>query len=85
MELNDDDGSADPHGYDHRTYIRQDKRFSRMAASTRTVLLTPARGRSDRPIHRPRAPGILQNPNDDRWVMVIKYEMAEKTEARICV
>lgn len=74
-ELNDDDGSADPHGYDHRTYAVRTRDFQTW--SPPTLFFSP-----QNPEHGVIDPFIAPDdrntpdPADDRWVMVIKNEMS---------
>ena len=75
-ELNDGDGTTDPHGYDHRTYISRTKDFQDWSAPELFFSPTPEFGVID-PYIAPDDRGTT-DPNDDRWVMVIKHEMAEK-------
>ena len=76
-ELNDDDGSADPHGYDHRTYAARTKDFRTF--SKPKLFFSP-----QNPEHGVIDPYIAHgdrntaDTSDDRWVMVIKNEMAPK-------
>lgn len=75
-ELNDNDGTTDPHGYDHRTYISRTKDFQEWSVPELFFSPNPEFGVIDPYIARDDRG--TQNPNDDRWVMVIKHEMAEK-------
>lgn len=76
-EFNDKDGSVDPHGHDHRSYAARTKDFNRFSKPEL--------------FYSPRNPefGVIDpyiahddqgttEKSDDRWVMVIKHEMAEK-------
>ncbi len=74
-ELNDQDGSADPHGYDHRTYAVRTKDFVTWSApklffgpeNPEYSVIDPFIALDDR---------NTTDPADDRWVMVIKNEMS---------
>lgn len=74
-ELNDNDGSVDPHGHDHRTYAARTKDFE--AFSEPELFFSPRD-----PEHGVIDPYIAHDDrgtpgtSDDRWVMVIKNEMA---------
>ncbi|NOY41964.1 MAG: glycoside hydrolase family 43 protein [Planctomycetes bacterium] len=73
-ELADADGSADPHGNDHRTYAARTKDFKTF--SRPTLFFSPKN-----PEYGVIDPYIAHdnrnttNTSDDRWVMVIKNEM----------
>ncbi len=74
-ELNDGDDSGDPHGYDHRTYASRTtdfKTFSKPALffspqSPEYSVIDPFIAHDDRE---------TEDIDDDRWVMVIKNELA---------
>ena len=74
-KLNDGDGSGDPHGYDHRTYASRTtdfKKFSKPALffspqNPEYSVIDPFIAHDDRG---------TENVDDDRWVMVIKNELA---------
>lgn len=74
-ELNDGDGSVDPHGHDHRTYAARTKDFETF--SEPELFFSPRA-----PEHGVIDPYIAHDDrgtretSDDRWVMVIKNEMA---------
>ncbi len=74
-ELNDGDGSEDQHGYDHRSYASRTKDFESFSApqlffspQPEYSIIDPYLAHDDR--------GTKQS-DDDRWVMVIKHELAE--------
>lgn len=74
-ELNDNDGKTDPHGYDHRTWVSRTKDFETWTKPELFFAPEPEHGVIDPFIsHDDRN---TSDPNDDRWVMVIKHEMAE--------
>lgn len=75
-ELNDGDGTTDPHGYDHRTYISRTKDFTSWSQPELFFAPTPEHGVIDPYIARDDRG--TADKTDDRWVMVIKHEMAEK-------
>lgn len=72
-ELEDSDGSADPHGNDHRTYAARTKDFKTF--SKPTLFFSP-----QNPEYSVIDPYIAHDDrnttetSDDRWVMVIKNE-----------
>ncbi len=76
-ELNDGDGSVDPHGNDHRTFASRTKDFQTF--SKPELFFSP-----QNPEHGVIDPYIAHDDrgtpdaDDDRWVMVIKNEMARK-------
>lgn len=73
-ELNDGDGSADPHGNDHRTYAITTRDFESFTAprlffsplNPEYSVIDPCITKDDRG---------TETPTDDRWVMVIKNEL----------
>jgi hypothetical protein len=73
-ELNDGDGSEDPHGYDHRTYASRTKDFN--VFSKPALFFSPKN-----PEYSVIDPFIAHDDRgtrdqaDDRWVMVIKNEL----------
>ena len=76
-ELDDKDGTGNPHGYDHRSYatrtrdfvrFSEPRRFYSTAAPERSVI-DPFIAKDDR--------GTL-SAADDRWIMVIKNEQYAK-------
>lgn len=73
-ELNDGDGSDDPHGYDHRSYASRTKDFKTF---TRPALFFSPKD----PEYSVIDPYIAHDDrgtsttSDDRWVMVIKNEL----------
>ena len=73
-ELNDGDGSGDPHGYDHRTYASRTKDF--VSFSKPALFFSP-----QNPEFSVIDPFIAHDDrgtrelDDDRWVMVIKNEL----------
>jgi hypothetical protein len=76
-ELEDGDGSADPHGYDHRIYATRTSDFERFAPPELFYSPRPEHGVIDAFIARDdrateEAPG-------GRFVMVIKNEMGPDT------
>lgn len=74
-ELNDNDGSVDPHGHDHRTYAVRTKEFRTWSEPSLFFspqdpeygVIDPYIAHDDR---------NTSDPADDRWVMVIKNEMS---------
>lgn len=74
-ELNDGDGSADVHGYDHRTYASRTKDFRTF--SQPSLFFSPQDPEFSviDPYIAPDDRGT-DDTADDRWVMVIKHEMA---------
>lgn len=73
-ELNDNDGSADVHGHDHRTYIARTTDFKEwtkpelfFSPKPEYSVIDPFLAHDDR-----NTPDV----SDDRWVMVIKNELA---------
>lgn len=74
-ELHDGDGSVDPHGHDHRSYAARTKDFQTF--SEPKLFFSP-----QDPEHGVIDPYIAHDDRgtpgtaDDRWVMVIKNEMA---------
>ncbi len=73
-DLADNDGSKDKHGYDHRTYAirtRDFKSFTKpklfYSPQPEISVIDPFIAHDDR---------NTKNPRDDRWVMVIKNELA---------
>ncbi len=70
-ELNDTDGSIDPHGHDHRAYAARTRDFQTF---TRPRLFYSPKD----PEYGVIDPYIAHDPENNRWVMVIKNEMAEK-------
>ncbi len=75
-ELNDGDGSEDPHGYDHRSYYSTTRNFKQFTAPQ--LLFSP-----QDPEYSVIDPFIAHDDRgtktrrDDRWVMVIKHELGE--------
>ena len=75
-ELNDGDGSEDPHGYDHRSYFSMTRDFKKF---TKPELLYSPQD----PEYSVIDPFIAHDDRgtdskkDDRWVMVIKHELGE--------
>ncbi len=73
-EINDDDGSSDGHGHDHRTYVARTTDFREW---TKPELFF-----SPEPEHSVIDPFLAHDdrntaePADDRWIMVIKNELA---------
>lgn len=73
-ELNDNDGSSDQHGTDHRTYATRTRDFKTF--SKPTLFYSP-----QSPEHSVIDPYIAHDDrgtpekSDDRWVMVIKNEL----------
>lgn len=74
-ELSDGDGSEDPHGYDHRSYSSRTKDFR--------TFTPPELFFSPEPEVSVIDPYIAfdnrgtKDSGDDRWVMVVKHELAE--------
>lgn len=74
-ELHDGDGSVDPHGHDHRTYAARTKDF--VTFTPPALFFSP-----QDPEHGVIDPYLTHDDRgtadvaDDRWVMVIKNEMA---------
>ncbi|MEC9095621.1 MAG: family 43 glycosylhydrolase [Planctomycetota bacterium] len=74
-ELNDGDGSEDVHGYDHRSYYSSTKAFKKFTPpelfysprDPEYSVIDPFIAHDDRG---------TKNRRDDRWVMVIKNELA---------
>lgn len=84
-ELNDKDGTGNPHGYDHRCYVIRSKFlecFSKpeLFYSTKNPelsIIDPFITKDDRG---------TKDTSDDRWVMVIKNEMpASKGGKNLCL
>ncbi|MEQ9408988.1 MAG: family 43 glycosylhydrolase [Fuerstiella sp.] len=77
QELNDKDGSVDPHGHDHRTYAVRTRDFQTWTEPL--LFFSP-----QNPEYGVIDPFIAFDDRhtastvDDRWVMVIKNEMAEE-------
>ncbi len=75
-ELNDGDGSEDIHGYDHRSYFSSTKDFKKFTSPK--LFYSP-----QNPEYSVIDPYIVHDDRgtmakkDDRWVMVIKHELAE--------
>jgi hypothetical protein len=75
-ELNDQDGSNDPHGYDHRSYASRTKDFKSITKPA--LFFSPKE-----PEYSVIDPYIAHDDqgtadrSDDRWVMVIKNELGE--------
>ena len=75
-ELNDGDGSEDPHGYDHRSYFSMTRDFKKF---TKPELLYSPQD----PEYSVIDPFIAHDDRgtdskkDDRWVMVLKHELGE--------
>lgn len=74
-ELNDGDGSGDKHGYDHRSYASRTKDFRSFtkpalffSPQPELSVIDPYIAHDDRGTH---------DTGDDRWVMVVKHELAE--------
>jgi hypothetical protein len=68
-ELEDGDGSDDGHGYDHRTYASRTADFRTF--SEPALFFSP-----QNPEHSVIDPYIAHDETNDRWVMVIKNELA---------
>lgn len=74
-ELNDGDGSEDKHGYDHRSYASRTKDFESFTKPSLFFSPQPEYSVIDPYIaHDDRG---TTDTSDDRWVMVIKHELAE--------
>lgn len=76
-EFNDKDGSGDPHELDHRSYASRTRDFIEFSEpelfysprDPELSVIDPYITRDDR---------NTSDPGDDRWVMAIKNELAEK-------
>ena len=74
-ELNDGDGSEDKHGYDHRSYASRTKDFKSFTKPALFFSPQPEFSVIDPCIaHDDRG---TNDTDDDRWVMVVKHELAE--------
>ena len=74
-ELNDGDGSEDKHGYDHRSYASWTKDFRSFTKPALFFSPQPEFSVIDPCIaHDDRG---TNDTGDDRWVMVVKHELAE--------
>ncbi len=72
-ELEDGDGSTDPHGHDHRIYVVRTTDFESFTAPERFYAPEPEHGVID--AHVSFDDRGTADEGDDRWVMVIKNEM----------
>ena len=68
-EFKDGDGSEDKHGYDHRSYASRTKDFQSFTEPKLFFSPDPEFSVID--------PYIARDNDNDRWIMVIKHELAE--------
>ncbi|MGZ0163297.1 MAG: glycoside hydrolase family 43 protein [Planctomycetales bacterium] len=79
-ELNDGDGSGDKHGYDHRSYASRTKDFRSFTKPALFFSPQPEFSVIDPYIaHDDRG---TNDTGDDRWVMVVKHELAEDQDGK---